>query len=190
MTATLPPSPAPSATLTATLTVTPSAVITGTPALTAAAAVTATGALTPTSAVAVAAAPDARLAEARWLQRIGDCDGARRTLAEYLAGDPPPPDAAEARYILAHATSAYAAAEAVTALNQLQAEGRRTAHSAIALFLLGEAQSSLGLWRKRRRIMPSTSLPLLRFQRWSGAHRAARRERATRRAQPKPTPKR
>lgn len=96
----------------------------------------------------IAAPSSGRVAEGRWLQRIGDCDGARRTLAEYLAGDPPPPDAAEARYILAQCyLRDDAAAEAITVLNQLRADAPEDSpFRDLALFLLGEAQSSLGLW--------------------------------------------
>jgi soluble lytic murein transglycosylase len=88
--------------------------------------------------------------EGRWLQRIGDCDSARRTLADFLSQEPALRDAAEARYILAQCyLRDGAASEAVTVLNQLRAEAPEDSpYRSLALFLLGEAQSQLGFWQE------------------------------------------
>jgi soluble lytic murein transglycosylase len=116
------------------------------------AAVSTTASITPAAAPASVAIPvaDPALIEGRRLQRIGDCDGARRTLAAFLADDPTGEPAAEARYLLAQCyLRDDAPGEAATALSQLLAEASADSPwRGPAQFLLGEAQSRLGLWRE------------------------------------------
>jgi soluble lytic murein transglycosylase len=125
-TATLSPTPDGLNRLTATLTATP----------------------TPTSTPTATPLPSARLETGRYLQAIGDCDGARREFAGVVADDPNPDEVAEARYRLA---SCYlrddAPSEAAGALAQLLASAPLTAtHRAPATFLLGEALIALNRW--------------------------------------------
>ncbi len=102
---------------------------------------------TPQIAAAAATAADP-LAQGRWQQLIGDCDQARRTLAELLAAGLDPTSAAEARFRMAQCymrDGAYA--EAWATLAELLAAAPATdPQHAPAQFLLGEALTALASW--------------------------------------------
>jgi soluble lytic murein transglycosylase len=93
--------------------------------------------------------PDPRVASARWLQSIGDCAGARRELADLLAGKPEAADAAEARYRMAQCyLRDDAANEAAAMLRELLAQAPKDdPYRAPANFLLGDAYTRLGRWK-------------------------------------------
>ncbi len=90
----------------------------------------------------------APLAQGRWLQIIGDCDGARRTFAGLLAAGLEPAQAAEARYRMAQCYERDAAyAEAWATLGELlQTAPPDDPYRAPAQFLLGEALTALANW--------------------------------------------
>jgi soluble lytic murein transglycosylase len=92
--------------------------------------------------------PHARLEAGRWLQSIGDCAAGRREFADLLAADPPPTEAAEARYRLAQCyLRDDAAPEAAAVLTQLLATAADVdPYHAPATFFLGEALTALGRW--------------------------------------------
>lgn len=124
--------------------------------------------------------PSARLATGRYLQSIGDCDGARREFAGVIADDPNPDEVAEARYRLA---SCYlrddAPSEAASVLVQLLASAPPTAtHRTPATFLLGEALLTLNRWPEAE-LSFAAYLPLvpelnaLTWQRIGAARRGA-----------------
>lgn len=112
-----------------------------------------TPAATRTPAPAAAPAPDRRLVTGRWLQSIGDCAGARRELADLLAGKPAAGDAAEARYRMAQCyLRDDAPAEAAAILDQLLTTAPKSdPYRAPANFLLGDALSQLGRWKEAER---------------------------------------
>lgn len=105
-------------------------------------------AASPTTVIPTAAA-DALLASARWHQTIGDCDRARRELAELLAGQPAPAVAAEARYRMAQCYARDdAPAEAMVTLSELLATAPGSdPYRPPAQFLFGEALATLGRWQ-------------------------------------------
>jgi soluble lytic murein transglycosylase len=92
--------------------------------------------------------PDVRLDAARGLQAIGDCAGARRELADLLAGKSVAAEAAEARYRMAQCyLGDDAPAEAAATLTQLLvAAPVSDPYRAPANFLLGDAYMKLGKW--------------------------------------------
>ena len=124
----------------------PTATLSPTPTPTLTPAPTATP--SPTSIPTATPPPSARLATGRYLQAIGDCDGARREFAGVIADDPNPNEVAEARYRLA---SCYlrddAPSEAAGVLAQLLVSAPPTAtHRTPATFLLGETLLTLNRW--------------------------------------------
>lgn len=117
---------------------------------------TATSTARPTDSPAAVATPlptaalsaSALLASARWHQLIGDCDQARRELAELLRGSPDPAEAAEARYRMAQCyVRDDAPAEAMVTLAELLAKAAEAdPYRAPATFNLGETLLALGRW--------------------------------------------
>ena len=102
----------------------------------------------PTSALSAKEAGEL-LAEASWLQLIGNCDQARRILVRITRPGNVPELAAEANYRLAQCYLHDAAtAEAMDTLKHLLATApRNDPHRAPAQFLLGESLSALGAWK-------------------------------------------
>jgi soluble lytic murein transglycosylase len=102
-----------------------------------------------TSAPTAAPTPDRRLVTGRWLQSIGDCAGARRELADLLAGKPTASDASEARYRMAQCyLRDDAPTEAAAILGQLLSTAAKSdPYRAPANFLLGDALTKLGRWK-------------------------------------------
>jgi soluble lytic murein transglycosylase len=135
-------------TVTSTSSVVPTAtvIVTGTVVITPTTAFT----LTPAVKATPTPGPEARLQAGRWLQTIGDCDGARREFAALVAETSAitGTGASEARYRLAQCYLADdAPTEADRVLTELLAEaGPDTPYRVPAYFLLGDAQTALGLW--------------------------------------------
>ena len=102
----------------------------------------------PTSALSAKEAGEL-LAEASWLQLIGNCDQARRILVRITRPGNVPELAAEANYRLAQCyLHDDATAEAMDTLKHLLATApRNDPHRAPAQFLLGESLSALGAWK-------------------------------------------
>jgi soluble lytic murein transglycosylase len=104
----------------------------------------------PTAATSPSTAAAPLLVAARSHQLVGDCNAARRGLAEFLAGKPSVAEASEARFRMAQCyLRDEAPDEALATLNELLTAAPATDPSrAPATFLLGQTLAGLGRWRE------------------------------------------
>ena len=131
--------------------------------------------ITPTATPPVAAL----LASGRWRQLIGDCNTARRELAELLSKKLSPLEASEARFRMAQCyLRDDAPDEALATLSELLTAAAKTdPYRAPATFLLGETLTGLGRWRDAeaayRAYLPvAPELAYLTWQRIGATRRA------------------